>query len=293
MPAKETTSAPIDRIVDRVSAQLFKLNRDQAARMPSTERVLRAMRHLQFLLYPMAASGENELGLKVDLPKTLVEVYKNLSHEMAVALCNEKASTVRDAERERAAAVTGELLEALPGMRKVLDQDLDAVQQRDPAARNRAEVVLSYPGFEALTIHRLAHFLHMKGIPLLPRMMSEIVHRDTGIDIHPAAQIGPSCSIDHGTGLIIGETTVIGRNVSLYHNVTLGARSVSTSMRNKKRHPTIGDNVIIYPGTTILGDILIGSGSTIGGNCFLLEGCPPNTTIYSKPPEMTFRTRGS
>jgi serine O-acetyltransferase len=174
----------------------------------------------------------------------------------------------------------------------VLECDLEEVLKHDPAAKGREEVLLSYPGVEALTVHRLAHFLHRKNIPLIPRMMSEMVHSRTGIDIHPGATIAPYCSIDHGTGLIIGETTVIGEHVNLFHNVTLGAKSVTPEFRGKKRHPTIGHHVIIYPGATILGDIEIGDNSIIGGNAFLLESCPANSKIYAKPPEMIFRTQG-
>jgi serine O-acetyltransferase len=161
----------------------------------------------------------------------------------------------------------------------------------DPAAKGIEEVLLAYPGFEALTVHRLAHFLHLQDIPLIPRMMSEMVHSRTGIDIHPGADIAPYCSIDHGTGLIIGETTVIGEHVNLFHNVTLGARSVTPEFRGCKRHPTIGRDVIIYPGATILGDITVGDNTVIGGNVFLLESCPPDSKIYAEPPKMILKKK--
>jgi serine O-acetyltransferase len=153
---------------------------------------------------------------------------------------------------------------------------------------------MSYPGVEAIAVHRLAHAIHATGVPLLPRMMSELIHSRTGIDIHPGARIGSSFFIDHGTGLVIGETTEIGHNVKLYQGVTLGALSLSaTDTRSKeKRHPTIEDDVTIYAGATILGgDTVIGKGSTIGGNVWLTRSVPPHTTVVLDNPSLRFVTR--
>lgn len=244
------------------------------------------------LLFPRSHYDkvESESGLQLSVPRSLSRVYEGLSKEISSALEYRDRCPKEDVEEE-ARKVAMSLVEALPEIQKVLDCDLEEVLKHDPAAVGREEVLLSYPGVEALTVHRLAHFLYKKGIPLIPRMMSEIVHSRTGIDIHPAAKISPYCSIDHGTGLIIGETTVIGEHVNLYHNVTLGAKSVTPEFKGKKRHPTIGDNVIIYPGATILGDIEVGANSVIGGNVFLLESCPAGSKIYAKPPEMIVKTK--
>ena len=170
----------------------------------------------------------------------------------------------------------------LPEIKQRLDKDAEAGYSGDPAAQSIDEIILSYPGFFAILVHRLAHFLFLKNIPLIPRMMSEYAHSKTGIDIHPGASIGDYFFIDHGTGVVIGETTIVGNNVKLYQGVTLGALSTKGGQKiaGKKRHPTIEDNVVIYAGTTILGgNTVIGHDSVIGGNTFIIESIPANTNI--------------
>ena len=170
---------------------------------------------------------------------------------------------------------------ALPGIFALLDEDAEAILAGDPAARDRAEVVSTYPGFYALAVHRLAHQLCKLGVPLLPRMLSEIAHRQTGIEIHPGARIGRRFCIDHGTGIVIGETVIIGDDVKMYQGVTLGALSVRKDMARTKRHPTIEDGVVIYAGATILGgDTIIGKGSIIGGNTWIVKSVDPDSRIY-------------
>jgi serine O-acetyltransferase len=169
---------------------------------------------------------------------------------------------------------------------------MKAAFRGDPAAKSYEEVILSYPGFEAITVHRLAHFFWNAQVPLIPRMMSELAHSRTGIDIHPGATIGESFFIDHGTGVVIGETTIIGKNVKLYQGVTLGALSVKKEEGNRKRHPTIEDDVTIYSNATILGGAtIIGKGSTIGGNVWITESVPPNTMVYTKIGEQAVKAR--
>jgi serine O-acetyltransferase len=169
----------------------------------------------------------------------------------------------------------------LPAIRRLLDLDIRAAYGGDPAAKSMEEVILAYPGLEAILVHRLAHFFWIREVPLIPRMMSEIIHRRTGIDIHPGAEIGESFFIDHGTGVVIGETTVIGSRVKLYQGVTLGALSVKKELAGKKRHPTIEDDVTIYSGATILGgETVIGRGSVIGGNVWITAPVPPGSTVY-------------
>lgn len=172
------------------------------------------------------------------------------------------------------------LIEELPEIRRKIMLDTQAALAGDPAARSGEEVILSYPGLEAVAVHRLAHFLHVNGVPIIPRIMSEHIHGKTGIDIHPGAAIGESFFIDHGTGVVIGETCVIGDNVKIYQGVTLGALSVRKDMRERKRHPTIESDVTIYAGATILGgSTVIGRGSTIGGNTWVTSSVPPNSVI--------------
>jgi serine O-acetyltransferase len=177
-------------------------------------------------------------------------------------------------------AAVERLVRALPDIRAALLLDAQAIYDGDPAAHSTDEVVLAYPGFFAIAVHRIAHELHGAGVPLVPRVLAEIAHHDTGIDIHPGAQIGPSLAIDHGTGIVIGETAVLGARVKLYQGVTLGALSVSKRFERTKRHPTIGDDVVIYANATILGgDTVIGSGSRIGGNVWLTQSVPAHSVV--------------
>jgi len=172
------------------------------------------------------------------------------------------------------------LIEELPEIRRKVALDVQAAYSGDPAAKSSEEVIISYPGLEAIVIYRLAHFLQKSGVPVIPRIMSEYVHGKTGIDIHPGAEIGESFFIDHGTGVVIGETCVIGNRVKIYQGVTLGALSVKKEMMNKKRHPTIEDDVTIYANATILGgETVIGEGSTIGGNTWVTSSVPPHTVL--------------
>ena len=169
----------------------------------------------------------------------------------------------------------------LPRIHEELSLDVEAIEAGDPAAHGTAEVILAYPGFLALAHYRIGHALHLQGIPLVPRMVSEIGHSRTGADLHPAAEIGRRCCIDHGTGLVVGETAVIGDDVKLYQGVTLGALSVTKEASGTKRHPTIEDRVVIYANATILGgDTIVGSDSIIGGNVWLTHSVPSNSLVY-------------
>ena len=187
----------------------------------------------------------------------------------------------------QAETITRAFMESLPDIAAVLDKDITAAYDGDPAARSREEVMLAYPAFETITIFRLAHRLFELGMPLLPRMMTEYAHSRTGIDIHPGATIGEYFFIDHGTGVVIGETCRIGRHVKLYQGVTLGARSFDLDeqghpVKGGKRHPDVEDRVVIYAGATILGgDVVIGKGSIIGGSVWLTSSVPPYSIIYN------------
>ncbi|KIO77157.1 serine acetyltransferase [Pedobacter lusitanus] len=180
----------------------------------------------------------------------------------------------------------------LPELLRQMNTDITATLSGDPAAKSEFEIIRSYPGFLAISIYRIAHKLLKLGIPLIPRVLTEYAHSATGIDIHPGAEIGEYLFIDHGTGLVIGETTKIGDHVKLYQGVTLGALSVEKYMANTKRHPTIGDYVIIYSGATILGgDTLIGENSVIGGNVWLTKSVPANSTVYHQSAMKVIETK--
>jgi serine O-acetyltransferase len=188
------------------------------------------------------------------------------------------------------------LLDEVPSIRKILSTDVAASYDGDPAAKSYDEIIFSYPGIYATAIFRVAHKLFEYGVPLLPRIMTEYAHSVTGIDIHPGAEIGESFVIDHGTGVVIGETTHIGKSVRIYQGVTLGALSIpkdsGNQFRGKKRHPTIEDDVIIYAGATILGgDTVIGARSVIGGNVWLTQSIPPDTTVILESPRLSYKSK--
>lgn len=215
--------------------------------------------------------------LNMTLRELMVQIQNELHYNSGLeCLSNE--------DREKSITITRAFAKCLPKIRELLDSDIIAAYEGDPAARNVDEVLVCYPGIKAITHYRLAHELYKLGVPLIARMISEIAHSDTGIEIHPGAQIGRSFFVDHGTGVVIGETTIIGNNVRLYQAVTLGAKRFpvdenGTLVKGNLRHPIVEDDVVIYAGATILGRITIGKGSTIGGNVWLTRSVPENSNI--------------
>jgi serine O-acetyltransferase len=189
--------------------------------------------------------------------------------------------SMKDQLSEEPSVIAHRFLDRIPAIYELLQTDVEAMVAGDPAATTSYEVIRTYPGFYALAFYRLAHGLHQEKVPLIPRILTEYAHSKTGIDIHPGASIGRYFFMDHGTGIVIGETTVIGERVKIYQGVTLGALSVDKSMASTKRHPTIEDGVVIYSGATILGgETIVGKDSIIGGNVWLTRSVPANTKIY-------------
>lgn len=218
--------------------------------------------------------------------KDLVEnITRDLEREIALLMPNADAS-----------AIAAQFEHRIGEVRRLVETDIDAAYDGDPAATSRMEVVMAYPGLYAVTIHRIAHELYKLSVPIIPRVMSEIAHSKTGIDIHPGATIGERFFIDHGTGVVIGETTIIGRNVRIYQGVTLGGLSFAKDssgalVKGLKRHPNIEDNVVIYANATILGgETTIGHDSEIGGNVWIKDSVPPFSRVYNKPPAPVIKT---
>jgi serine O-acetyltransferase len=217
------------------------------------------------------------------------QIAKSLRHEC------EGAHDVCDNCRSRGEEHAIKMMRKIPKVRKTLEGDVQAAFDGDPAAKSFDEIIFSYPCIKAIMVHRVAHELYLQGIPLLPRIMSEYAHAHTGIDIHPGAKIGKNFFIDHGTGVVIGETTEIGDNVKIYQGVTLGALSFPKDdkgnlLRGIRRHPKLEDNVTIYSGATVLGgDTVIGKGSTIGGNVWITKSVPPGTKVVIEPPELSIK----
>ena len=269
-------------------------NIQEGCLMPGRAGMAQFLDKLLSLLFPGAFGEYTVREKKLDsfLGAGLKSLRGTLTAYVSMALDFEerrlgKVDTKCDAHQKNAEAMADALLKKLPEIREILSDDLRAAYEGDPAATSVTEVLLSYPFVQAVSAHRLAHELYLMKVPLLPRMLSEVAHSRTGIDIHPGAQIGPGFFIDHGTGVVIGETTVIGREVKLYQGVTLGALSFPKDAKGNpikgiKRHPNIEDNVTIYAGATVLGgETTIGRNSVIGGNCWITSSVPPDTIVLS------------
>lgn len=236
-------------------------------------------------------------NLRYNMGKAVLVLYEILSEQITRNIRHEclRYGKVCSDCTERGHALAIEAIETIPDLRKILATDVQAAFDGDPAAKSHDEIIFCYPGIFAITVYRVAHMLSLLKIPLLPRIMSEHAHAITGIDLHPGATIGKRFVIDHGTGIVIGETTIIGDNVRIYQNVTVGALSLSKKdverLRSKKRHPTIENDVIIYSGATILGgDTTIGERSVIGGNVWVTQSVPPDTTVLTETPKLIFKT---
>lgn len=238
--------------------------------VPPNEVIAEWALKLLHLLYPERSPGQQG---------TISSIKFEFS-ELQQSLCDIlKATKVcRDCNNQ---SVSQRFFSMIPELYRRMNTDLSAIMEGDPAARSEFEIIRAYPGFLAIAVYRIAHELQLLDVPLIPRILTEWAHARTGIDIHPGAQIGEYLYIDHGTGLVIGETTIIGNHVKLYQGVTLGAMSVEKYMANTKRHPTIQDYVIIYSGATILGgDTVVGNHCVIGGNVWLTKSVPPHSTVY-------------
>lgn len=260
------------------------INLDEACNFPNQQNVIYIVQDLISLIFPGFRTAEkiDELTLPFVTQEKVGRILSMLTREIQKALvfitCGNK---VEDSHCYKLAEKTAiALIEEIPEIRRKVALDVQAAFKGDPAAKSTEEVIVSYPGLEAIVVHRIAHFLYANGVPVIPRIMSEYVHGKTGIDIHPGAVIGESFFIDHGTGVVIGETTIIGNNVKIYQGVTLGALSVKKELMDKKRHPTIEDDVTIYANATILGgQTVIGKGSTVGGNTWVTASVDPGTTV--------------
>jgi serine O-acetyltransferase len=266
--------------------------------IPSHKAVIDIIKQARRILFPgyFTSASLHASNLEYYIGKETTELYDKLSEQITMAIrhdCRRQERPCTNCE-QRASELAYRFITTLPGIASILAQDIRATLEGDPASKSPDEVIFSYPGLLAITVYRLAHELYKLEVPIVPRIMTEWAHGETGIDINPGARIGPGLCIDHGTGVVIGETTIIGKNVRLYQGVTLGALSLPKdaveSLRYKKRHPTLEDDVIVYSNTTILGgDTIIGAGSVIGGNIWLTESVSTGTKVLLKKPELIYR----
>lgn len=267
--------------------------------LPSAEAAGQLIALFRAMLFPGYFGGRDVHpdSLEETLADTAEKTMPLLADQIARCFRHncEHAHKVCDLCRSRGERHALALMRTLPRLREWLEEDVQAAYDGDPAAKSYDEVIFSYPGLRAIMVYRVAHELHRQQTPLLPRLMAEIAHSETGIDIHPAAVIGKRFFIDHGTGVVIGETTVIGDDVKIYQGATLGALSFPKTacgdlVRGVKRHPTIEDNVTIYSGATILGgSTVIGRGSVVGGNVWITQPVPPGTKVIGEPPELRYK----
>ncbi len=277
----------LPRIVSEIIASyrtVGGINNIDGTNLPSKRAIAEICQDLLQILFPGFHDQEPIHS------KSLLRATSYRIGSIADRLTEEVARSLRlgepDCPEEKARRVVLKMLEALPAVRELLRTDVEAAYEGDPATTSFDEIILSYPFLETIAIQRCAHLLYRSGVPLLPRIMMEWAHGRTGIDIHPGATIGSHFFIDHGTGVVIGETCVIGKRVKLYHGVTLGAKSFQKDdqgriLKGGKRHPNVEDDVTIYPNSTVLGgDSVIGAGSTIGGNVFLQQSVPPHSLVY-------------
>ena len=291
------------RVLPRISDAMLASYADhgdlqhvQLKDLPSKQQTIGILTDLLTVLFPGWKGDDSlsEASIGHFLGGTIHSLHARLEEEVARSLKFDRVQRkedLGDGLRDRARQIAEQLLELLPEIKRRLWADVQAAYEDDPAAKSLEEVVLSYPCLYAIATYRLAHELYVREVPMMPRIMSEHAHALTGVEIHPGAKIGENFFIDHGTGVVIGETSEIGDNVRLYQGVTLGAKSLPhrevPKLRNKKRHPTIEDGVVIYSGATILGGhTVIGKGSVVGGNVWITSSIPPHTTVTIAPPKL-------
>lgn len=272
------------------------INKIDIYNQPDKEAIANVINKLMKILYPGYYSDKvyKIYSLKNNMSATVEDVIFHLNKQIAIVLkyC-EVYPDMSEAELDdMAKELSMKFMEKIPEIRAVLETDVEAAYEGDPAASSKDEIILSYPGLYAISIYRIAHELHKLNVPMIPRIMTEHAHSITGIDIHPGATIGKYFFIDHGTGIVIGETTIIGEHVKIYQGVTLGGISTrgGQQLKGKKRHPTIGNNVTIYSGASILGgDTVIGDGVVVGGNTFITKSIDEGKTVTAKAQELSYK----
>ena len=301
MAKKRFTNGMLETLVERIT-ETYKgdsgINFIDAANLPVRGQIIEVLECLFEVLFPGHTGNKavTKSNVKYIVGDLLSQIYVALVEQVNRAYQYQcRINNCRHCDcASKAEQVTEELLAELPRIRERLKGDVRAAYEGDPAAKSYEEIVMSYPCITAIATYRIAHELWVRQVPLIPRIMSECAHARTGIDIHPGAAIGENFFIDHGTGVVIGETTVIGNNVKIYQGTTLGALSFRRDERGRilkdgKRHPTIEDDVTIYAEATILGDVTIGKGAVIGGNTWIKEPVPPGVTVSSANPELVYR----
>lgn len=287
----------VEEILSSYNTERY-IDRIDIFRRPDKYEIIEITRDLLKIVYPGYYWDKDYkiYNINTKLSLTVEDVMYHLNKQIALALAYSGQESDEEHLQVVAQQMAVDFFKRIPSVRDVLETDLEAAFEGDPAARYREEIILSYPGLYAITVYRLAHELFLLNVPLIPRIMTEYAHTRTGIDIHPGATIGKSFFIDHGTGIVVGETSIIGEHVKIYQGVTIGALSTrgGQKLRDAKRHPTIEDNVTIYAGASILGGkTVIGENSVIGSNAFITSSVPRDTRVSIKNQELNINDRGT
>src|SRR4051812_6367496 len=299
----------VERLTESVRAEPRMQHLDRVL-LPSRDVIIQSIETLRQIIFPgyIGKQGLTRENVRYRIGELLIEAQEMLFEQVHLCLRyreetpqangngngSHRVGVLHEPCDRVACEIVSTFLDRIPAVREILATDVQAAFDGDPAAKSTDETIFCYPGLLAITVQRLAHEFYKLGVPLLPRIMTEYAHSLTGIDIHPGARLGPSFFIDHGTGVVVGETTVIGNNVKLYQGVTLGAVApqFGQQLRGQKRHPTIEDDVTIYAGATILGgETVIGQGSVIGGNVFITSSVPAFNQVSAEPPKLKYRER--
>jgi serine O-acetyltransferase len=309
----DQSETQLDQVADEIVSSLKFPDSGHAAPIPEFDSLVDMIHRLKAIVYPGFRSNESSCGkVRIDVKQRLADAHKILTRQVSIAIarhfeacedmihsdCDEAESMKLDKPDDIigfSEEIATKYIRLMPRIRETLMTDVQAAYVGDPACKNYDEVILCYPGLQAVTVYRLAHELYRLKVPFLPRMMTEWVHGETGIDIHPGAQIGNHFFIDHGTGVVIGETCIIGEHVKIYQGVTLGALSfpmdeMGQLIRDSKRHPTLEDRVVIYANATVLGGkTTVGKDSVIGSSVWLTYSVDPDTTVTMEKPKLRLR----
>ena len=281
----------VDALCEHETGLLGSVRRGHGQPLPSRDMIVKIVEELRSILFPgyFGISELDNVNMRYHVGATLDRVSRELQEQIKRGVCFvcDKPPDECTKCEDRSRSMTAAFIQLLPEVQRLLATDVRGAYEGDPAATSPDETIFCYPGVVAITSYRIAHALHVLGVPLIPRIITEHAHSVTGIDIHPGATVGEKFFIDHGTGVVIGETCRIGKNVRIYQGVTLGAKSFpkdehGNPIKGIDRHPIVEDDVIIYSGATILGRITIGKGSIIGGNVWLLDSVPPNSRVVLK-----------
>lgn len=296
----------MESIIEKINESALELSKNYqeqqifniatGGKLPDREVIITIVNMLRSVTFPgFLGKDRNSYLTKESFADSLLAgIYEKLNRQIKIALLYGNETESYEDIKKKASEICLKFIEAIPGIQQLLLKDVEAGFDGDPAAKSKEEIIISYPGLLAIFVYRYANVLYKSSVPFIPRIMTEYAHSRTGIDINPGAEIGEYFFIDHGTGIVIGETTIIGNRVKIYQGVTLGALSTRAGQKlaGKKRHPTIEDDVVIYANTTVLGgETVVGRNSVIAGNTFITESVPPDTKVASTMPELEVKNR--